>query len=335
MTTTITSDLVEAYSLCPRKAFLLMTGTSPSPGPHDYEPVVREQADANRQAHRARLEEEGEVVPFGGPADLAAGRQVIADAELTTDILHARYDFLAKVAARLYLPADWAAGRRRRRRCHVPRGVPFQEGWRVALDLVGRCAGLPHGWVAGDDELGRPAAFRAALRRRGERYVLDVPANTLVRDLAAPRGGGRLPPFGRAEAWAARQPRSRWRRVEVRDGEKGRLAFQALVGLVQARDEDGRVGRWERLLVLRRADGEPQTWYALRNASQGVPLAELVRVKAERHRIEQSLGEAKGEVGLAHYEVRSWVGWHHHMALALVALWFLGLGRRRGGKPRP
>jgi hypothetical protein len=60
----ITSDLVEAYSLCPRKAFLLMTGATPRPGPHDYEVVVREQAEANRQAHRARLAEGGEVAPM-------------------------------------------------------------------------------------------------------------------------------------------------------------------------------------------------------------------------------------------------------------------------------
>jgi len=243
----------------------------------------------------------------------------------------------ALIDRRLYLPRDWAADRQRRRRGHVPKDVPFQESWRIGLDLLQRCAALPHGWVTGDDELGRPAAFRASLRRRRERYVLDVPANTLVRDLESPRVGRRPPPFERADAWAARQPRSRWRRVAVRDGEKRRLAFRALVALVQTRDEDGRVGRWERLLVLRRADGEPQTWYALSNASQDVSLAELVRVKAERHRIEHGLQEAKGEVGLGHYEVRSWVGWHHHMTLSLLALWFLGLERRRlGGKnPRP
>jgi predicted RecB family nuclease len=97
VTKTITSDLVEAYCLCPRKAFLLMTGATTDPGPHDYELVIREQAHANRQAHRARLAEAGEVVPFAGPADLAAGRDVLADAELATGVLHARYDFLMKV----------------------------------------------------------------------------------------------------------------------------------------------------------------------------------------------------------------------------------------------
>ena len=97
MTRTITADLVEAYSLCPRKAFLLMVGES-NPGPHNYEQVVKEQAEANRQAHRVRLEEAREVVPFDGPADLAAGKGVLADADLSASDLHARCDFLVKVA---------------------------------------------------------------------------------------------------------------------------------------------------------------------------------------------------------------------------------------------
>jgi predicted RecB family nuclease len=97
MAVTITSDLVEAYSLCPRKAFLLMAGTAPDPGPHDYELLIREQAEANRQAHRSRLAQVGEVAPFRGPADLAAGRDLLADAELATGVLRERCDFLAKV----------------------------------------------------------------------------------------------------------------------------------------------------------------------------------------------------------------------------------------------
>ncbi len=62
-----------------------------------------------------------------------------------------------------------------------------------------------------------------------------------------------------------------------------------------------------------------------------MPLCELVRVRSQRHRVERVFQEAKGEVGLAHYEVRSWVGWHHHVTLSLVALWFLILERQRIG----
>ena len=97
MTKSITADLVEAYSLCPRKAFLLMTGETPELGPHDYELFIREQAEVNRQAHHVRLAKTREVVNVSGTADLTAGRDVLSDAELTTGVLQAHYDFLAKV----------------------------------------------------------------------------------------------------------------------------------------------------------------------------------------------------------------------------------------------
>jgi predicted RecB family nuclease len=97
MTQAITSDFVEAYSLCPRKAFLLMARTEASLGPHGYERVLRDQAEVNRHAHRVRLAEAGEVVPFGGVDDLFAGREVLADAELTASGMQAHCDFLRKV----------------------------------------------------------------------------------------------------------------------------------------------------------------------------------------------------------------------------------------------
>lgn len=250
----------------------------------------------------------------------------------------------APLDRRLYLPEDWAADADRRKKCHVPEGTAFAEKWRIGLGMVDRCRaeGLPHGWVAGDDEFGRCSELRAELRGRGERYVLDVPCNTLVRDLEARRpprkragrGRKREVPFVQVREWAARQPASAWRKVTVRDGTKGPLQVEALSRRVKARDQEGRVGPEERLLVTRREGGEID--YALSNAAPAVPLEELVRAHARRHQIERMLEEGKGEAGLGHYEVRGWVGWHHHMTLALLALWFLLLEKGRlGGKRLP
>ena len=97
--TPITLDIVEAYSLCRRKAFLLQRG-EPVCVPREFARITEEQEAANRQAHRARLAEEGEVVSFGVQAEMAAGREIVADAELTVDGLHARCDFLTKVTER-------------------------------------------------------------------------------------------------------------------------------------------------------------------------------------------------------------------------------------------
>jgi len=250
----------------------------------------------------------------------------------------------APLDRRLYLPQEWADDEARREKCHVPAEVKFQETWRIALDLLDRSLpGLAHGWIVGDDELGRASLFRAGLRQRSERYVLDVPCNTTVRDLQRRRpprkkagvGRKREVRFARADAWAASQPESSWERITVRDGEKGPLVVDAMSVRVRAKQE-GRIGP-EELLVVIRPVGESRVDYALSNAGPEVPLAEVVRAQRQRqrHRIEEVFGAGKAEVGLDHYEVRSWVGWHHHMTLCLVALWFLCLQRRRVGGENP
>jgi hypothetical protein len=96
---------------------------------------------------------------------------------------------------------------------------------------------------------------------------------------------------------------------------------------VQTRD-DQRVGEEERLVVIRTVNNpEAKTWHTLSNASESVPLADVVWAHAQRYWEEASFKEGKSEIGMAHYEVRGWRGWHHHMTMSLLALWFLGLER--------
>ena len=239
----------------------------------------------------------------------------------------------------LFLPKEWASDHDRREKTHVPEEVVYQERWEIALEMIERAKDVPHGWVTADGEFGRVEEFRATLRQRNERYLLDVPTNTLIRDLDAEveqpmrrRGSVKQSPWEQVESWAARQPADRWQRFEVRAGEKGPLVVEAMTVRVQTR-EDKRVGPEERLVVTRTEGKEPEYRYRLSNADEKVPLRVLVRVGSERHRAEQVIQEGKGEVGMDHYEVRSWVGWHHHMTLTLIALWFLSLERIRvGGK---
>jgi len=241
----------------------------------------------------------------------------------------------ALVDRRLYLPKEWAADGKRRDKCHVPEDVDFQEKWRMGLDLLERSSlHLPHAWVAADDEFGRVTEFRAELRYRHERYVLDVPSNTLVRELGdgQRRVGQKRRGFERIDAWAARQPAWRWRTITIRAGEQGPLKVRALKRRVQTKDSDRCIGPAETALVVRTLEKESKTYYGLSNAHREEKLYELVRVKSERHRVEEALQEGKGEVGLGHYEVRSWSGWHHHMTLSLLALWFLTLEKLRLGE---
>lgn len=91
----------------------------------------------------------------------------------------------------------------------------------------------------------------------------------------------------------------------------------------------------ERLLVIRTVEAQSQTHYCLSNAAVTVPVEQLVWAHDDRHRIEELFELGNGEIGLDHYEVRSWVGWHHHMTLSLLSVWFLVLERQRVGKKTP
>jgi SRSO17 transposase len=242
----------------------------------------------------------------------------------------------APLDRQLYLPESWAADPERCRKGYVPPTVTYRPKWQIGLELIERSRAVPHAWITGDDEFGRAAEFRQALRAAGEAYVLDVPCNTLVRalDERVRRGNGglpRKPPFRRVDAWAKRQPANRWQEVEIRAGEKGPLRAKALRARVQTRTKN-RVGPEECLVVIRTLEAEPRTHYTLSPARPDTLTTEIVRVHAERHRVEETLQEGKGEVGLAQYEVRSWTGWHHHMTLCFLALLFLVLEKLQVGK---
>ncbi|HMB08816.1 MAG TPA: IS701 family transposase [Isosphaeraceae bacterium] len=251
-----------------------------------------------------------------------------------SDAEHALIDF------RLYLPRAWAKDRKRRKKAGVPKDVKYQTRHELAREMLQRRGGaLPHGWVAGDDEMGRPAWFRRWLALDGERYLLAVPSNTTIRDLEAeppPYGGkGRRPkaPFRGVRAWCAALPADAWTKLTVRDGEKGPLGVEVVARRVESKIDRRVVGFEETLVVVRYMDGGVVKHdYHLSNATPGTPLAEFARVAKASHRIEECLKRSKSESGLGEYQVRNWRGWHHHMALSLIATWFLVVETRRGKK---
>jgi SRSO17 transposase len=342
-----TSEPIAIEAGLPRKPVQFFVGS----GKWDDEAVM---AEVRTHVGEALATADGVIVvdgssfPKKGTESCGVGRQwcgrlgKVDNCQVGVFLAYATGDGYAPLDRRLYLPKDWADDAARREKCHVPPEVVFLEKWQIALEMLDRSLpGLAHGWIAGDDEFGRASEFRVALRQRQERYVLDVPCNTTIRDLERRRpprrqagvGRKREVPFVRADAWAASQPESRWERITVRDGEKGPLVVDAMTVRVKAK-QDGRIGPEERLVVIR-VVGESRTDYALTNAGAEVPLAEILGAQRRRHRIEEMFEAGNGEAGLDHYEVRSWVGWHHHMTLSLLALWFLCLERRHVGGENP
>jgi len=247
----------------------------------------------------------------------------------------------ALVDTRLYLPEEWTKDKNRCRRAGIPKEIRFRTRHELALEMLRQHrAVLPHRWVTGDDEMGRNSYFREELRAMNEHYLLAVPSNTLVRDLDATpppwEGSGRPPkvPFQRAENWI--KTVTRWTQIEVRAGEKGPLVVEAVKGRMQTKI-GRRNGPEETLVVFRerQGDGTFKHDYCLSDAPFDTPLHEFARVLTAEHRIEECLRRAKGEAGLAHYQVRTWRGWHHHQTLTLLATWFLTQEKRRGEKSGP
>ena len=251
----------------------------------------------------------------------------------------------ALVDVRLYLPQTWDHDKARRKKCGVPKTVHHQTRHALALEMLERNGRhLPHGWITGDDEMGRSSGFRRDLRALGESYLLAVPSNTGVQDLSSPgpsSGGQRPEPvsaFISVERWQAGVAEAHWTRIDVRDGEKGPLALEIVKTRVVARTERNSLDTTEELLVVtreREADGKTKYDYHLSNARPDTSLDELARVVKAEHRVEDAIKRAKSEAGLSDYEVRTWAGWHHHQTLSLMATWFLIRETQRGKKIHP
>jgi len=250
------------------------------------------------------------------------------------------------VDTRLYLPKEWTQDKARLKKAGVPAGTKYRTRHELALEMLDEHgAQLPHQWITGDDEMGRPYWFRRDLRERGEQYLLAVPCNTLIRDLevepppATSRGRHPGRPWGRVDKWLAAQPATAWTTLDVRDGTKGPLLVEILKRRVAARTDQQKQAPDEMLVALRYKDRDNErvvkTDYYLSHAHGETSLGEFARVAKAEHRIEECLRRCKSEGGLADYEVRNWVGWQHHQTLALIATWFLVSETLRGKKIHP
>jgi SRSO17 transposase len=230
----------------------------------------------------------------------------------------------------LYLPRAWADDRARREAAGVPEAVAFRTKPQLALAMLERAldAGVPARWVVGDAVYGSDGKLRRALEARDQAYALAVKSTEMPTTWPPYAPPGQVA----VSAVAAALEPGDWQRLSCGDGAQGeRLYDWAHVPLRPAL-RDG----WVHALVVRRDRTDPdELAYFLVYAPDGAPLAEIVRAIGARWTVEDVFKLAKGQVGLDHYEVRSWTGWHRHTTLALLALAALVLGAAKGGTPRP
>ena len=228
----------------------------------------------------------------------------------------------------LYLPESWTKDPARCRAAGIPRDTVFRTKPQLALEMLRRAHtadGLVE-WVLADEIYGSYQDLRGRLEEQGQSYVLSISCNLGVRLPGWKRRQQR-----RADEIVAELPDEAWCRLSAGEGSKGpRLYDWAWLEMESADLAAG----WKRFLLARRSVKNPEKIaYYFVFAAATRTLQEIVEAAGLRWNIESGFEQAKQEVGLDAYEVRSWLGWHHHRTLVMLALWFLKRETRRlGGK---
>jgi SRSO17 transposase len=210
----------------------------------------------------------------------------------------------------LYLPEEWTQDRVRCRQAGIPDEVEFATKGELAQQMLARAfaAGVPAEWVVGDTVYGYDE-LRLWLEERQKNYVLAVPETHQVWVQGQPQPVGLL---------AALLPEEAWVVLSAGEGSKGpRLYEWAWLQLPDETEATSERARW--VLIRRSLSDRSERAYYRVSAPATTTLAEVVRVTGSRWKIEEGYEQAKGEVGLDQYEVRTWRAWYRYMTLALLA----------------
>ena len=265
----------------------------------------------------------------------------------------------------LYLPEDWCADRRRRRQAKIPDEVVFKTKSELGAGLVERASGwdVPKGPVLGDHAYGETTWLRDRLDQAGCDYVLSIGPKTKVfeqgtrfavppKKAEATRGPVRPRPDRKPEPIGdliGRRGAPTAQTVTFRDGPDGepvtsKFIFTRVHAAHGWRDDERRSG-WregaevaprEEWLIAEWPEGHDEpTDYWISNLPADTEPERLARLARMRWKMELDYKQLKGELGLDHYEGRSWLGWHHHTALVTAAHGFLTLERLNPFRPRP
>ncbi len=228
----------------------------------------------------------------------------------------------------LYLPNAWTQDRDRCREAGIGDEVEFATKPELAMRMIARAldAGVPAGWVTGDEVYGQHARLRMMLEERQMPYVLAVPVNQRVITTVQ----GTIAEL-RADELAAQLPGQAWKKISAGAGAKGpRVYHWARAAIRPLADA---ASYW--LLVRRSLTDPTDLAYYLCYGPEHTPLRELVRVAGTRWAIEETFQTAKGQVGLDQYQVRRYDSWYRHITLAMLAHAFLTTTtvKAKGGRP--
>jgi SRSO17 transposase len=249
-----------------------------------------------------------------------AGR--IENAQVGVFLAYAAPTGVALVDRELYLPKVWTDDRARCRAAGIGDEVRFQTKPQLGQAMLERAvdAGVPFRWVTGDTVYGGDRRLRVWLEEHAIRHVLAVKRTEPLLAMTE-RGPGQVP----AEQLLAQVAAEQWLRLSAADGAKGKRMYDWVRVPLWRLGWPANVGFW---LLARRSTSDPdELAFYVCFAPAGTSLATLVGVAGRRWRVEEAFEQAKGEVGLDHYQVRQYAAWYRHVTLAMVALAFLAVTR--------
>ncbi len=232
-----------------------------------------------------------------------------ANAQVGVFLAYASTTGAAFIDRALYLPRTWTDDTRRCREAGIPADVRFATKLMLAQRMLARAfaAGVPARWVLADSGYGRSHAFRRWLEERGRAYALMVPKTHAVWYQGRRQTAAKLVERVSDEVWVPTATSVGAYNVHRQEWACLPLSEACPVGM-------------QRWLLVRRSSDEPHDLgYFLVCGPDETPAAELLRVCRARWEIEECFAQAKGEVGLDHYEVRTWQAWHRFVTLCLLA----------------
>ena len=249
-------------------------------------------------------------------------------------------DYVGIIDTRLYLPESWTSDLARCRKAGIPSDeMGFRTKPELALEMVraARKNGVSYDWIGGDGLYGHDSKFRYALADDGERYVLDVHADETVY-LEAPcpvlpektAGRGRPPTRYQVNTDGIKVKEvvtalddSAFKEFCFRDGSKGGKRRKVYVEEVYTWNGEEATPRQERLIVSKNLDGSDVKYSLCHEQAGAFSWCDLLYMQMQRFWVEQSLKDAKSELGMSEYQVRTWRAWHHHITLTMLALLFM------------
>lgn len=258
-------------------------------------------------------------------------------------------DFHTLLDSDLYLPeSTWDADPARKAAAGVPEEVTYRPMWQIALTQIDRALanGIVFGYLTFDEAYAKRKGFLEGLEERGQRYVAEIPrdfhlwttkpavlheppADALAkagRPLLYPRlkdpnaATKRCDEVAAGSTALARQP---WTRYLVKEGTQGPAVWEAKRIRVYFRSREGLPGEAHHFVVARNALNQKEVKMFLSNADASVSLEELMTVAFSRWRIERMFQDAKMELGMDHFEVRSYLSIQRHLILTTLSLLFL------------